>query len=133
MPGYDYVVLLQVTSPMRTVDDIDGCIERCLSAHAASCVSVCEAEASPYWMYTLDEHDVMQTLLDAPETAYQRQKLPKVYQLNGAVYVASVDFLQREHDFIGADTLGYVTSSAHSGDIDTPQDFEVLEYLHSRR
>lgn len=26
-PGYDYVLLLQPTSPLRTVEDIDGCIE----------------------------------------------------------------------------------------------------------
>lgn len=52
-PGYDYVVLLQPTSPLRTVDDIDGCIEQLLSSDGTNfCVSVTEPEKSPYWMYT---------------------------------------------------------------------------------
>ena len=133
LPGYDYVVLLQATSPMRTAADIDGCIEHGLAAQAESCVSVCEAEASPYWMYTLNAEGAMRPLLQPPAEAWQRQQLPPVYQLNGAVYVAAVDFLRREHDFIGAGTLGYVMPTSHSGDIDTLQDFEVLAYLHSRR
>ena len=132
MPEYDYVVLLQVTSPLRTAKDIDGCIERCLANNVESCVSICEAGASPYWMYTLSDQGIMHPILKPQPAAYQRQKLPKVYQLNGAIYVATPSFLHRERSFIGSDTLGFVMSTAHSGDIDTLRDFEILEFLHSR-
>lgn len=37
---HDYLCLLQVTSPLRTVEDIDGCIEKCVFMKAPSCVSV---------------------------------------------------------------------------------------------
>ena len=50
MPGYDYVALLQPTSPLRRTDDIDSAIRMCIDNDAPSCVSVCEAEESPYWM-----------------------------------------------------------------------------------
>ena len=37
---HDYLVLLQATSPLRTEEDIDGCIETCVTSHAPSCISI---------------------------------------------------------------------------------------------
>ena len=39
---FDYVCLLQVTSPLRLVEDIDGCIEKCISMNAPACISITE-------------------------------------------------------------------------------------------
>lgn len=134
MLGYDFVVLLQATSPLRTVEDIDGAIAYCLDNDCESCVSVTEAEHSPYWMYRLDEQSCLRPILKVEkEESYQRQKLPKVYQLNGAVYVASIAFLQREREFIGEETLGYVMPQERSYDIDTMVDFEVTEILLTKQ
>ncbi len=130
IPGYDIIVLLQVTSPLRLSSDIDGAIQYCLDMNAPSCVSVTEAECSPYWMYTLDEQKVMNPVLEiSKEKSYQRQKLPVVYQLNGAVYVAGVDYLQREKSFCGSGTVGYVMPRERSYDIDTMEDFLWVEFL----
>ena len=89
LPRYEIVMLLQTTSPLRSVADIDGCLE-CLIANKASvCVSVTEAEQSPYWMYTLGNGGEMQPLIPAETTFTRRQDLPKIYALNGAVYAVS--------------------------------------------
>ncbi|MFD2881197.1 hypothetical protein ACFTAO_43470 [Paenibacillus rhizoplanae] len=55
LPDFDYVVLLQPTSPLRLIDDIDGCIEHMVNIGAPACVSVTKPDKSPYWMYTLKE------------------------------------------------------------------------------
>ncbi len=134
MPDYDFVVLLQVTSPLRTVEDIDGAIAYCLDNGCKSCVSVMEVEHSPYWMYQLDGQKRLKPILKIEkEQSYQRQKLPKVYQLNGAIYVTSVNFLQRQGEFIGDDTVGYVMSPERSYDIDTVLDFDVVKIMMKRR
>lgn len=128
MLGYDYVVLLQATSPLRTVEDIDGAIAYCLDNGSESCVSVTEAEYSPYWMYRMNERKQLQPILKIEkEKSYQRQKLPKVYRLNGAVYVANIDFLTKAQGFIGKDSLGYVMPQKRSYDIDSGLDFKVVE------
>jgi CMP-N-acetylneuraminic acid synthetase len=57
LPNYDYVVLLQPTSPLRTVEDKDGCIEKCIYNNVNVCVSITEPNKSPYWMYNLDDKD----------------------------------------------------------------------------
>ncbi len=134
IPGYEYVVLLQVTSPLRTVEDIDGAIAYCLDRDCESCVSVTETEHSPYWMYRMDEQSCLRPILKiAKEESYQRQKLPKAYQLNGAVYVANVAFVQRERGFIGEGTLGYMMPQERSYDIDTVLDFKVATVLIEQR
>lgn len=130
---YDYVVVLQPTSPLRTVADIDGCIEMCVLERVSSCVSVCETEHSPYWMYTLDEQGEIRKLIEIDKSFTRRQDLPKVYRLNGAVYVAQTEVILKEKSFIGADTKGYVMKIEHSVDIDNQMDLLFCEVLLRNR
>lgn len=127
-PGYDYVVLLQPTSPLRTAEDIDGCIEKLLNSDADFCVSVTEPDKSPYWMYTL-ENERLIPLLPQEEFVARRQELPKVYALNGAVYVGKQDALLKSKSFIMDSTLISVMNRKNSVDIDTELDFELCSYL----
>ncbi|KOS66678.1 acylneuraminate cytidylyltransferase [Lysinibacillus contaminans] len=120
-PGYDYVVLLQPTSPLRTVGDIDGCIEKLLTSGEDFCVSVTESDKSPYWMYKI-ENDKMVPLLKQEKRIVRRQELPKVYALNGAVYVGKVKKLVQRKSFIDASTKAYVMKFSNSLDIDTELD-----------
>jgi N-acylneuraminate cytidylyltransferase len=46
---YDYVVLLQPTSPLRTADDIDSTIARCHQNGGTACVTVIETDKPPQW------------------------------------------------------------------------------------
>jgi N-acylneuraminate cytidylyltransferase len=41
LPGYDYAVVLQPTSPLRTIEDIDRCIEIAVEQHGASGLTGC--------------------------------------------------------------------------------------------
>ena len=50
-PGYDVVILLQPTSPLRNTNDIDAAIELMVRSNAQSCVSVTETDESPCLMY----------------------------------------------------------------------------------
>ena len=129
--GYQWVVLLQPTSPLRTAQDIDAAIDRCVEAGAPACVSVCLAQESPYWMYTLGARGRLEPLL--PETRIaRRQDLPRVYHLNGAVYVARTDWLARERTFVNADAVAYEMPVDRSLDIDTERDLHLVDaYLRA--
>lgn len=127
-PGYDWVVYLQPTSPLRTSQDIDAAIERCATLGAPACVSVTAASESPYWMYTLGEDARLAPLIPGV-TATRRQDLPPVYSLNGAVYVARADWLARERRFVTAETVAYEMPAERSLDIDTESDFVQLQSI----
>ena len=126
LPGYDWVVLLQTTSPSRSVADIDGCIENCATNRAPACVTVAEAEQSPYWMYTLDSDGAMQPLIATGNSFARRQDLPAVYVLNGAVYMAECDWLREHKTFVTGETLGFVMPRERSLDVDTELDLQIL-------
>jgi len=125
--GYDLVVLLQPTSPLRTPTDIDGCLEKLTASGAPACVSVTLADQSPYWMYTLTERETIRPVLEGIDRAVPRQKLPEVYMLNGAVYAAEVDWLKKSRSFLTEETAAFVMPRERSVDIDTLDDFILAE------
>jgi len=129
---YDYIVLLQPTSPLRTVNDIDDCIRYCIQEAAPVCVSVYAVDKSPYWMYTLNEHQKIFPLIQAYHSIERRQDLPPVYALNGAVYVAQTDYLLREKSFISEETRAYIMPAERSLDIDNEMDFIYCELMKTR-
>ena len=126
---YDYVVLLQPTSPLRLTADIDGCIERCCELFAPACVSVTEPDKSPYWMYNLDEKGFLVPMTDLGYTSSRRQDLPRVYALNGAVYVAQTEWLKRRRSFLSPETAAFVMPRERAHDIDGELDLKICETL----
>ncbi len=129
VPGFDIVVLLQPTSPLRTAADIDNAIRLCVDSGATGCVSVREAEESPYWMYNLDASGRMMPILDVNRRGLRRQDLPVVHVLNGAVYVVRAEVLRSARAFVGDRTVGYPMPADRSVDIDTESDFLRAERL----
>lgn len=126
---FDYIVLLQPTSPLRIVDDIDGCIKKCLSKNACACVTVCPVDKSPYWMYSFDGRGRLRPIIKQKDTVLLRQKLDDVYALNGAVYVARNDWFIKNKKFISDGTIAYLMPKARSVDIDTEFDLKVCNLL----
>jgi CMP-N,N'-diacetyllegionaminic acid synthase len=124
VPGYDVVALLQPTSPLRTGADIDAACAMLEARGAPSCVSVALAEQSPYWMYSLEEGGGLKAVLGDHREFNRRQELPPIYVLNGAIYIAEIDWLRRTRSFASAATLGYIMPRERSIDIDTAADFE---------
>jgi CMP-N,N'-diacetyllegionaminic acid synthase len=130
---YDYIILLQVTSPLRQVEDIDGCIEFCIQSNAKSCVSMTEAEQSPYWMYHINENNSISSVMLDDKVYKRRQDLPKVYVLNGAIYIAECKWLKGNRDFCSNQTIGYVMSEERSTDIDNEIDLEFTTFLLNKK
>jgi len=131
LQGYSHIVLLQPTSPFRTAEDIDNCLQTCFSSCSA-CVSVVEADKPPQWMYTItDDHVIVPLMFERTYT--RRQDIPKSYALNGAVYAAEVNRLLVTRAFMTIDTKSYIMPKERSLDIDTPLDLEIAEFFISKR
>lgn len=126
---YDYLVLLQPTSPLRSAADIDAALERCIESGAATCVSVCEPDNSPYWMMTMAADGAVQPLFPPEQIPSRRQDTPPIFALNGAVYVAPADHLAAGGGFVTVGTVGYVMPKDRSFDIDTELDLRLADFL----
>lgn len=128
LPQYDSVLLLQPTSPLRTAEDIDGCLNLAEQKNALSVVSVTEAATHPYWAYRLTADQKMTRFMDTAQIT-RRQDLPAAYALNGAMYFAQANWLRRNRSLVTAETLAYEMSIDHSVDLDTPFDWKFAELL----
>lgn len=130
VPGYDIVVLLQPTSPLRIAADIDGAIELLVASGAGACVTLREADEHPYWMFRLGaDGRLMRFAEPAGGLPLRRQDLPTAWSLNGAVYVAGCDSFLKNRTFLSSDTVGYPMPPERSLDIDTFEDLQRLQKI----
>lgn len=126
LPGFDLLLLLQPTSPLRTSADIDAACELLLAQQAPACVSVTPARESPYWMYSVGPDQALKPVVELPAGITRRQDLPLAYSLNGGVYLARTTWLQESRSFVTPQTVALVMPANRSLDIDTLEDFEAF-------
>ena len=128
--SYDYIVLLQATSPLRSAKHIDEAIELLKEKKADAVVSVCEMEHSPLWSNTLDESLSMKGFLRNDVLNSISQDLESYYRLNGAIYICRTDkLLEEESFFLKNNIFAYVMDRESSVDIDEEIDFKLAEVL----
>lgn len=125
---YDYFMILQPTSPLRTSEDIIEAVKLLIEKEANSVVSVCEAEHSPLYMNTLDESLCMSGFI-SKDIKTRRQELPKYYRLNGAIYICKIEYFLEHKYFYGEKSYAYVMDKKKSIDIDDEFDFILTDYL----
>lgn len=127
VPGFDIVVLLQPTSPLRSASDIDCTISRLVASGAPCCVTLRPASDHPYWTFRIDATGRLAGFcVPAEALPVRRQDLPPAWCLNGAVYAARTEWFLRTRTFLSGDTVGFEMPAERSIDIDTPADFEFL-------
>lgn len=127
--GYcpDTLILLQATSPFRTTQHL----QEALAMYEATCemvVSVKETKSNPY--YVLREENEQGWLVKSKEGNFiRRQDCPKVYELNGAIYIINIDALKSKplHEFTKMRKFDMNEMSSH--DIDNQIDWIVAEAL----
>lgn len=129
LPGYDVVVLLQPTSPLRRTSDIDACVEKCASPGANACVSVTRSREHPEWMFRLDARGCM---IPAYAAAGPAGAANPLHVLNGAVYAARIPWLSEHRVFVTAETFAHVMPEEFSLDIDTPHDLALADLMLNR-
>ena len=123
---YDYIALLQPTSPLRTTQNIEESIELLQTKNSDAVISVCEAEHHPLWSNVLPDDLSMDNFLDASVKNKRSQDLPKQYRINGAIYISSVKKLKKENSFFLSDNcIAYIMKKNVSIDIDTMDDFDL--------
>jgi CMP-N,N'-diacetyllegionaminic acid synthase len=124
----DTVVVLQPTSPLRIVGDVDRAVEKLRETGCDSVVSVCELEHPLEWVLTLDG-DRVRLISEAWQKATRRQDARKAYRPNGAVYVTRRDVVMTDNAILGQDTRAIVMPFERSVDVDTELDMRLAELI----
>jgi CMP-N,N'-diacetyllegionaminic acid synthase len=123
-----YVCMLQPTSPLRNSKHIDEAFDKFFNLNASCCVSVCENEFSPFWSFEINDNKI-KSLFPSNTIPLRRQDLPTTYSLNGAIYIAKVDWIINNKSFLSDQTFAYVMQKNESIDIDDLEDLEKAAML----
>ena len=125
---FDYILLLQPTSPLKTKEDIENIINLQKQYNAYSLVSVCEAKENPALFYEINDDNHLSKSFKKYKGS-NRQDYKKNYILNGALYLSSVKYLKKYKSFITKKTIPYVMPRERSIDIDDITDIKWGEFI----
>lgn len=131
--SYDYLLLLQPTSPFRTTHDIDAAIEHAFSVGAKMLVSVARLKKHPMFMYRVVDGFLESIIDSCSPTQLRRQDMPPAFEHNGAIYFAEVSYLRSCKSFNGQKVFPYLMEGRANLDIDTIEDWIYAEFLASQR
>jgi CMP-N,N'-diacetyllegionaminic acid synthase len=124
----EYVCMLQPTSPLRNSIHIDEAFDKLFNLNASCCVSVCENEFSPYWSFEISDNK-LRSLFPHNSIPLRRQELPATFSLNGAIYIAKVNWLVNNKSFLSDQTIAYIMQKNDSIDIDDLEDLKKAAQL----
>lgn len=131
---YEIVVILQPSSPLRTSEDIDACVQL-LSLHpeADSCVSVVKVDHMIHPTKLKKLNDLrLEPYYEEEAGRFASQDLPDVYVRNCAVYATWRNDLEIRNDVIGNISLAHIMPDHTSFDINSMLDFEFAEYVYKK-
>ena len=127
---YDYVALLQPTSPLRSAVDIRMAVKMLDADSVNNVVSVTETEHPVQWCFTLPADLEMLEYAKSPYNNMRRQDLIKHYQENGAIYLVNADkIINDDYNLYEDKCFAYIMPRERSIDIDTKLDLIVLKAI----
>lgn len=127
---YDYVIMLQPTSPMRGIGDIDTAINMLIEDQGCeSVVSMVDVGANhPARMYRMVNGEPV-SIFEEGITMQPRQNLEKIYIRSGSIYAFRRDLLINEKKIIGGKFKALIVDKDHAINIDTMEDMEKFRGL----
>ena len=128
---FDYVVMLQPTSPFRKSKHINEAINKFLKENNKSLISVKKQDYPPWWLFALNKKKLGQFLKFKNKNVFnlERQEFPNLFRPNGAIYVSKRSVLY-SGNLINPKSCGYyVMNEKDSIDIDNLIDLKVAENI----
>ncbi len=127
---FDYVAVLQPTSPLRSVDDIRGVYKMIGKDKVRNAVTVTETAHPVQWCFPLDKDKSLGDYAKSSYSQMRRQDLEKYYQENGAIYLVNAkNIMNPEYNLYLDNCYAYIMPRERSIDIDEKIDLIMLKAI----
>ena len=128
---FDYVLLLEPTSPLRDNSDIDKALTHFFrSAGATALVGICRTESqNPAFLVKINDDGLLVGYENTDMRVLRRQDIADVFFFEGSLYLSRTDALLDKKTFYHAETIGYEMPKWKSLEIDDLDDFVMVEAL----
>jgi len=128
----DAVAILPVTSPLRTQDDIERCLQEFETNEADVVLTASPAKRNPYFnMVTCDENGTATLAIQPERLLYRRQDAPDLFDIATIAYILRPSFLMSRSNMFEGLVKAVIVPSERAIDIDSPSDFAYAELLFS--
>lgn len=127
---FDYLVDLDATAPLRSVEDIINSYQQFLNNDNDNLITAMPSRRSPYFnLVEIDATGKVTLSKKLDSTIARRQDAPKSYDMNASIYIWKRNIILNENSLFLEKTGLYVMPEERSIDIDTELDFEFVEFL----
>ena len=124
---------LDCTSPLRLPADITGALDLFAAKGPDMVMSCCEARKNPYFnLVEPDATGALHVSKPLPGGVVARQQAPTVYEHAASTYVVAPAYLRASDSLWGGRVIPYLMPPERCTDIDTPFDFDMVEWLMQR-
>lgn len=130
--SYDYMVLLQPTSPLRNENHILESINKLLTYDGNSIVSICEVDHPSNINIVLNSTMRLDFLFDDSKKI-RRQDIQKEYRINGAIYICNTNYFLKYKSFYREKAYSYIMDKISSVDIDDIYQFKFAEFIMNNK
>lgn len=129
---YDYLFDLDATSPLRIVEDLQGCADMIETGSYCNIITASPARRSPYFNL-IEVHPDGVPYVSKGDKINRRQDSPKCFDMNASIYVWTRDSILTDSSLFNSRTGLYVMPEERSLDIDTELDFAIVSALLEKR
>lgn len=128
---YDYICLLEPSSPFSTFEDLNNALECMETAEADTLLGMKEVEVSRDFIFELDDNGGLSYFYESVQkmSGVRRQDQKPQYTMNGCMYIARMEYFEKNKSFHSINSRPYIMPWERSVEIDTEQDLKYAEYL----
>jgi CMP-N-acetylneuraminic acid synthetase len=131
---FDQFVSLPVTSPLRSVDDVENAIIQRQVDNADICIAITPASRSPYFNMVKKLKTGFIDRVNVPETNInRRQDAPDVFDITTSVYVSTPNFILTHEGLFSGNVTSITVPKERSVDIDDIYDFMLAQCILEER
>ena len=127
---YDYLVVLQPTSPLRNYKDINSAVKMVKKRKYKSLFSISESLEHPYESIKIFNNKKWQYVLSKSKKYYRRQDFDfKSYFINGAIYILHKELVVRKKIYENKNSSFFIMPKHRSIDVNDLEEVKIAESL----
>ena len=127
---FDYIVLLEPTSPLREVSDINLAIKKLIDSDGTALVGICKSEAQhPVFSSKVNKKGYLCSFNSGEFKPLRRQELDTIFFFEGTIYISDTNKFLREKTFYHNETIGYEVPKWKSLEVDDMDDWVMIEAI----
>jgi CMP-N-acetylneuraminic acid synthetase len=130
----DVFISLPTTSPLRTMTDVENCINEFDKGLSDFVIGITQSERSPYFNMVKKVANNLVDLVIREDNQYsRRQETPEVFDITTVCYVGKPETILTKNSIFEGRVAGVEIPRERAIDIDTPLDFQIAEFLHKTK